>query len=192
MLCLQQFNNDTFESDDPVIDFSNILKEIAEQTIPKSSINPKPQKTWFDDECKQSIRERKKAEKAFRRSPCHSKLSSFRIHRAKARRTVKQKKRTSWKQFVSSINNRTPVNKIWNMINRIKGRSNTSTVKHLSVGNDIITDKAEIANILAEQLAYNSSSNQCSDRFLKQKQKDERKKLNFCSSNDEYYNKDFS
>ena len=54
------------------------------------------------------------------------------------------------------------------MINRIKGRSNTATVKHLSVGNDIITDKTEIANTLAEQLAYNSSSNQCSDRFLKQ------------------------
>ena len=192
MLCSQQLNNDTFESNDPVIDFSNILIEIAEQTIPKSSINPKPKKPWFDDECKQSIKERKKAEKAFRRSPCHSKLSSFRIHRAKARRTIKQKKRTSWKQFVSSINNRTPMNKIWNMINRIKGRSNTCTVKHLSVGNDIITDKAEIANTLAEQLAYNSSSDQCSNRFLKQKQKDEKKKLNFCSSNDEYYNKDFS
>ena len=82
------------------------------------------------------------------------------------------------------------MNKIWNMNNRIKGRSNTSTVKHLSVGNDIITDKAEIANTLAEQLAYNSSSNQCSDRFLKQKQKDEKKKLNFCSNL--YYNKDFS
>ena len=31
-------------------------------------------------------------------------LSTFRIHRAKARRTIKQKKRASWKQFVSSIN----------------------------------------------------------------------------------------
>ena len=78
------------------------------------------------------------------------------------------------------------------MINRIKGRSNSATVKHLSVANIIITDKTEIANTLAEQLAHNSSSNRCSDRFLKQKQKDEKKKLDVCSSNDEYYNKDFS
>ena len=78
------------------------------------------------------------------------------------------------------------------MINRIKGRSNTATVKHLSVGNDIIKGKTEIANTLAEQLACNSFSNQCSDRFLKEKQKDEKKKLNFCKSNDEYYNQDFS
>ena len=97
-LCSEQLN-DTFESDDPVIDFSNTLLEIAERTIPKSSINPKPKKPWFDDECKQSIKERKKAEKAFRRSLCHSKLSSFRIHRAKARRTIKQKK----KVFVETV-----------------------------------------------------------------------------------------
>ena len=63
------------------------------------------------------------------------------------------------------------MNKIWNMINGIKGRSNTCTVKHLSVGNDIITDKAEIANTLAEQLAYSSSSDQCSNRNKNKKMK---------------------
>ena len=55
------------------------------------------------------------------------------------------------------------MNKIWNMINRIEDRSNTATVKHLSVGSDIITDKTEIANTLAAQLAYISSPNQCTD-----------------------------
>ena len=142
---LFNFNEHSFESDDPVTDFSNILLEIADKTIPKSSISSKPRKPWFDDECKQAIKERKNSEKAFRRSPCHSKLSSFRIHRAKARRTIKQKKRASWKQFVSSINNRTPMNKIWNMINRIKGRKNSATVKHLTVNNNLITDKLDIA-----------------------------------------------
>ena len=54
------------------------------------------------------------------------------------------------------------MNKIWNMINGIKGRKYSATVKHLSVNNNLITDKRDIANTLAEQLAYNSSSNQCS------------------------------
>ena len=191
-LCSLQLNAHTFESEDPITDFSNTLLEIAEKTIPRSSISSKPRKPWFDDECKQAIKERKNSERAFWRSPCHSKLSSFRIHRAKARRTIKEKKRSSWKQFVSSINNRTPMNKIWNMINRIKGRKNSATVKHLSVNDKIITDKVEIANTLGEKLAFNSSSNQCSDRFLKHKRTDEKKKINFSSSNDELYNKDFS
>ena len=90
-LCSLQLNKDTFESDDPIVDFSTTLLEIADKTIPKSSISSKPRKPWFDSECKQVIKERKKAEKTFRRSPCHSKLSSFRIHRAKARRTIKMK-----------------------------------------------------------------------------------------------------
>ena len=78
------------------------------------------------------------------------------------------------------------------MINRIKGRSNTSTIKHLTVNNNIITDKAEIANALAEQMSYNSSSELCSDNFLKHKLLSEKKKINFSSSNDEYYNREFS
>ena len=191
-LCSLNLNKYNFDSNDPIPDFSTTLLEIAERTIPQSSISSKPRKPWFDDECKLAIKERKKSEKAFRRSPCHSKLSSFRVHRAKARRTIKRKKRASWKQFVSSINNRTPMNKIWNMINRIKGRKNSATVKHLSVNNNLITDKRDIANTLAEQLAYNSSSNQCSDKFLKFKHNDEKKKINFSSSNDEVYNKEFS
>ena len=55
-----------------------------------------------------------------------------------------------------------------------------------------ITEKLDIANVLAEQLAYNSSSHQCSNSFLKRKQEFEKKKINFSSSNDEYYNKDFT
>ena len=190
--CSLQLNKDTFESDDPVVDFSTTLLEIADKTIPKSSISSKPRKPWFDSECKQVIKERKKAEKSFRRSSCHSKLSSFRLHRAKARRTIKSKKRASWRQFVSSINHRTPMNKIWNMINRIKGRKSSATVKHLSVDNNIITDKRDIANALAKQLAYNYSSNHCSEQFVKHKRIEEKKKINFSSSNNEFYNKAFS
>ena len=75
-LCSLQLNKDTFESeDDPVVDFSTTLLEIADKTIPKSSISSKPRKPWFDSECKQVIKERKKAEKSFRRSPCHSNMN---------------------------------------------------------------------------------------------------------------------
>ena len=96
-------NSNNFESDNPIPDFSNTLLQIAEKTIPKSSVSSKPRKPWFDDDCKQAIKDRKKAEKSFRRSLTQSNLSSFRIYRAKARRTIKSKKRASWKKFVSSM-----------------------------------------------------------------------------------------
>ena len=71
------------------------------------------------------------------------------------------------------------MNKIWNMINRIKGRANASTVKHLTINNKVIRDKCDIANTLAEQLAYNSSSEHCSDKFLRHKFISEKKNINF-------------
>ena len=84
------------------------------------------------------------------------------------------------------------MNKIRNMINHIKGRKNSATFKHLTVNNNLITDKLDIGNTLGEQLSFNSSSDQCSKQFLKHKRNDEQKKINFSSSNDEFYNKDFS
>ena len=78
------------------------------------------------------------------------------------------------------------------MINRIKGRKSSATVKHLSVDDNIITDKRDIANALAKQLAYNSSSKHCSKQFVKYKRIQEKKKINFSSSNNEFYNKAFS
>ena len=84
------------------------------------------------------------------------------------------------------------MNKVWNMINRIKGRTSSSTVKHLNINNEIVTDKTDLANTLAEQLAFHSSSKKCSQNFLKHKRISEKKKINFKSSNEEYYNRDFS
>ena len=78
------------------------------------------------------------------------------------------------------------------MINRIKGRTHSSSVKHLSVNNDIITDKSDIANTLANQIAHNSSSCNCSPNFLKHKHLSEKRKINFTSCNAEYYNITFS
>ena len=56
----------------------------------------------------------------------------------------------------------------------------------------VITDKRDIANALAKQLAYNSSSKHCSEQFVKHKRIQEKKKINFSSSNNEFYNKAFS
>ena len=79
-LCSSRLNKHTFTSEDPIPDFSNILLHIAENTIPKSSVSSKPKKPWFDDDCKQAIKDRKRAERTYRRSFSHSKLSSFRIY----------------------------------------------------------------------------------------------------------------
>ena len=43
--------------------------------------------------------------------------------RAKARKTIKTAKRTSWQQYISKLNSRTPAKKIWDMIRKITGKN---------------------------------------------------------------------
>ena len=55
--------------------------------------------------------------------------------RAKARRTIKTVKRTSWKQYVSNLKSRTPAKKVWDMIRKISGKSKTNKLIHLKSSN---------------------------------------------------------
>ena len=66
-LCVSRLSDELALSEDPVAQFTDTLIEIANQTIPKSHIskNKFPKVPWFNDVCKQAIREHKKAHRNF-------------------------------------------------------------------------------------------------------------------------------
>ena len=69
---------------DPMSLFTSKLKDIAEETIPKTSTVPKRfNKPWFSDSCKDAIKERNRALERFKREPTEGNLNSYRIARAK-------------------------------------------------------------------------------------------------------------
>ncbi|XP_041367053.1 uncharacterized protein LOC121381768 [Gigantopelta aegis] len=71
--------------------FTSILKEIAEETIPKTSAVPKHfTKPWFNESCKDDIKERNRHIERFKREPTWDNLSAYRIAKAKARREIRQ------------------------------------------------------------------------------------------------------
>ena len=84
-------------SEDPVAQFTDTLIEIANQTIPKSHIskNKLPKVSWFNDVCKQAIKERKKAQRKLSRNPTAENVLAFKQLKAKARRIIKTQKKTS-------------------------------------------------------------------------------------------------
>ena len=72
-------------ADDPMSLLPSILKEIAEQTIPKTlSMAKRFSKPWFSDTCKETIKQRNRAIKRFKREPTEDNLNAYRIARAKA------------------------------------------------------------------------------------------------------------
>ena len=172
---------------DPLDDFTSSLLDISNKGIPKTSTNPKKSKPWYNDECKDAIKQRKQA-LSVSRYPTKENLNKVKNFRAKARRTIKASKRKSWKSYVSNLNYKTPVKKVWDMIQKISGKSKSPSFAHLNTKRGKkVTSKEEIANTLGETFLDNSSSRNYSEKFQKKKNK-----LNFTSSNTEEYNSLFN
>ena len=74
----------------------------------KNSTNPTKSNPWYNDECKEAIKQRKKSLNNFKKYPTKDSLNEVKVFRAKARRTIKISKRKSWRSYVSKINRKTP------------------------------------------------------------------------------------
>ena len=120
-------------------------------------------------------------------------LIAFKKARAQARRTFRECKRNSFRNYVSKINNRTPMSKIWKMIKKLKGSETNTSVKHLDRADGSTAEtEFDISNTLADTLSKNSSSKNYSPAFRTEKQKSERNPVNFSSANEEDYNLPFT
>ena len=185
-LCETEINDTILQADDPIDRFTTTLHQLAIKTIPRTSIkSKKKKKPWFNDDCKTSIHKRKQALRQFNARPLHQNLENFRIFRAKARRTIRESKRKSWKQYVSRLNSRTSIKKVWDMVRKIQGKGKSTSVNHLKKNNDNITSKKDIANTLADSFSKNSSSENYTSKFRNIKNQQEKQKLKFTSDNTE-------
>ena len=185
--------HEVLSADDPTSAFTSILTEIAEITIPKSTpVPPKPRKPWFTDECKTIRKERKKAQRKAYRCPTNQNILEYKRLRAKARYIFRIAKKESWKNFVSKLSSKTPSQKVWKVIRKIKGKGGTATINHLKVGDRLITDKKAVANLLASTISKNSSSTHYSSDFQRVKQTKESKPCDFSTDESEAYNLPFN
>ena len=184
------------DSSDPITDFTSSLIAISEKCIPKTSRNPKKSNPWYNDDCKEAIKQRKDTLSKFCKFPTHVNLNNYRSSRAKARRTIKSAKRKSWRTYVSNLNYKTPTKKVWDMVRKISGKSKSATYHHLNYkfnnANETASTKQDIADTLASQFCSNSSTSHYSEEFQKYKKQQEKTKLNFKSSNNEEYNTPFN
>ena len=96
------------DSTDCIADFTSSLIDISEKCVPKTLINPKKSNRWYNDDCKEAIKQRKDTLSRFCKFPTKDNLNTYKvIFRAKARRTIKSSKRKSWRTYVSNLNYKT-------------------------------------------------------------------------------------
>ena len=112
--------------------------------------------------------------------------------RAKARKTIKSAKRTSWQQYVSKLNSRTPAKKIWDMMGKINDENKNNKHVHIKSNENICSIAKDISNALGENFQQNYSKTNFSEYFQNIKQEREKEYLNFISLNHEKYNLPFT
>ena len=126
--------------------------------------------------------------RVFDQRPTSENLTNFQIFKAKARRTIRQSKRSTWKNYVSKLNSRSSTKATWDMIRKINGKSKYSKLHHLDTANGTITSEEGISTALADAFSANSSSTNCTDEFRRVKNSKQKVKLQFKSNTDESYN----
>ena len=193
--CIDEITSDLFiDSQDKMALFSNTLLDIAVDNIPKTSPFPKRKpKPWFDEDCQAAKKERNKANRVAFKYPNAANSMRSRLIQAQTRKLFKQKRRQSWKNYVSSVNVNTPIKKVWDMIRKISGKNVASHMHHLKDANGtLITNREEIANTLGASIGKSSSSANYSQEFQTFKTTKEKQKINFKTNCKYRYNKKFT
>ncbi|XP_044582995.1 uncharacterized protein LOC123264014 [Cotesia glomerata] len=185
--------------DDITAEFSSIILEAAKLAIPKTNnTGKKKQVYWWNDECKKAILDQKKAFRLYKKYAYTDQSDELKIEfkkkRAIVRRTLKNSRRNSWREFVSSINNQTPATEVWNKIHCLNtGKKKAFSTIVLEKDNGKFTaHPKETANMLADSFALNSSSSNYEDKFLDFKKREETNSLFDTQDNSLLFNKELS
>jgi len=92
----------------------------AEEAIPKGrNRGNRKLVPWWNEECYQAVRDRNKAFRLLKRTHTMNQLIQYKKAQAVVRRTIRQAKKTSWRNFCDEIGRTTPVGEVWSMIKRM-------------------------------------------------------------------------
>ncbi|KAG5871514.1 hypothetical protein JTB14_035816 [Gonioctena quinquepunctata] len=114
------------------------------------------------------------ASTTLKRSPTLENTIAFKRGRARARRAISESKRATWEAYVFTITYGTPASEIWTKIRAIIGKRFTDTPQVLEIDGQLIISGGEIAEHLAQQFEYISSSEHYDPEFQIHRQAEER------------------
>ena len=179
--------------DDKVNNIQNCILNAAMASIPKTSTDSvKHRVPWWTPDCRKVLCQRNRAYRYFNTHINDENFRNYKLARARARRTIRQAKRDSWRSFVSSINSNTPVSQVWSTVNKINKKKSFHKIKNLTHEGTEYDSPRDIANALARQFSYTSSSDNYHPAFLTTKEAAELQPINFATGDDLDYNKELT
>ena len=170
------------------------LVENAQIHIPIRNGNSKYQCPWWSAECRDAIRDRRRAQNRMRRDP-HSLFLriEYRKARAKTRQILRSAQLRSWHALLSLFNYRTPMTKLWDILRKFSHKFRKMRPQPVLIhNNDIVDDPYEVANVFGQFFAELSSHENYLPQFLEHERELAATLPDFGHGHAEGYNKDFS
>ena len=182
-----------FATIDDALDFLNkIIIDAGLKSIPRSSGKFKRKPVpWWNVKCRIAHKAMRAAFTRYRRNQHLYYLISFKKARARFRYIVKQAKRQSWINFLSTVNWKTTLSEVWNKIRKITGKHVPSPPPVLKINGNVLANPEEVSEAFASHFAKVSSKNPSSP-YHHQRIQEENKVLDFTATRMESYNDPFS
>ena len=174
--------------DEAAIHFIDRIQLAARASIPKTKRTAKPPIPWWNKECENAVKARKSAYRRYKRTKDLTDKVIYRRRTAKARFILKQTRRSSWREYVSSLNASSTSTQIWRRVRRISNRNAPQVVPTLKIQNRIILDSGEVAGVIANNLSDLTNGSRYSPHFRNLKAIAEAVTPDFSSINEEAYN----
>lgn len=161
---------------DLVVDLlSKKIYNAANLAVGKTKPNSTRKVPWMTDECKQALKLTKSALNYYRRHKTIINHIIFKKLRASSRRIIKEAKRVSWENYVSTISTSTPTKEIWNKIRSLQGQNSNFKINAIkSYDNILYHNTKDIVNVLAKNFEGVSSDENLDENFLNIKNATER------------------
>ena len=172
--------------------FTTIVSTAADLCIPKSSgILRTSSVPWWNAELGQAHREKKAALRRFHRSRLVHDKVAFNRARAKFQYLLRKSQADSWRGYVSSLNSRTPITKVWQRVKKIQGRYGGSNRPVLQSETGLLTAPKAVADHFGSTLSRISEGLQC-PTFIVNKRLKECRPVTFADGDDREYNVPFT
>ncbi|XP_072403009.1 uncharacterized protein [Diabrotica undecimpunctata] len=136
--------------DDSIKLFSDAIIKAALTHIGKTTISSRHKVVpWWNSQCELAIRQSKTALNQYRKHKSPENLIKYKKLKAKAKYVVKQSKKTSWHNYVSSLNDNTNPSQMWKKIRQVQGQKTNTKITHLISNSTSSSNSQIICNTLA-------------------------------------------
>ncbi|XP_075167662.1 uncharacterized protein LOC142239777 [Haematobia irritans] len=165
--CLFPVHLETFSDIDDMENYiATTIIQSAERAIPlRKPERSRKEVPWWNNTIKILVKERRRLLKQFKRNVTQENLERYKQIKYELRKEIRRSRRESWLQFVESINLRTSSTDVFRKIKALNGSSNYNQINAIYDQDILITDRNQIADVMASNFENNSSSRNFSLKF---------------------------